>query len=321
MLARWRRILYKRSVMGLTFAELEQFYQGLVTNARSRGITCAITSGMACVEFGVAETTKDCDLLCAPKTARTLLELLNDASLKGRRPAYRGHLTAPLDERWLRGGWTSHFVWNAGDTEAYLDVFGVAPRSSTPWENELEGFCAGRHTVAEMKRTNREKDWPYATALGAQMIESGDTRGWLHIFDADLLLALTQVARPPVGLIKRRPVLGLAVKGDSRLRSALYAEVQFWHELDRVRMGVYHKAVRPYMLQVKRVGQPPGAALAVQHEKRVHCAERYLPLNPLADYGIRRLIEDARAAVSELVNPTALAWLPDVRRHFRLAAE
>lgn len=143
---------------------------------------------MACVDFGVAETTKDCDLLCTPESSRKLLDLLSDAALVGQLPSYRGHLTAPLDERWLRGGWTSHFVWDAGGTEAYLDVFGVAPRSSAPWEKELEGFYAGRHTVAEMKRTNRERDWPYATALGAQMIEAWDARGWLHIFDADLLL-------------------------------------------------------------------------------------------------------------------------------------
>jgi len=320
-LACCRLIVYKGTVMRLNFAELERFYRGLVTKARGRGITCAITSGMACVEFGVAETTKDCDLLCTPESSKKLLDLLSDASLHGQLPSYRGHLTAPLDERWLRGGWTSHFVWNARGAEAYLDVFGVAPRSSAPWERELEGFYACRHTVAEMKRTNRERDWPYATALGAQMIEAGDARGWLHIFDMDLLLALTRVARPPASLSRRRPVLGLAVSGDSRLRSVLHAEVQFWHELDRVRLGIYQRAVRLYMRAVTRARLPPEVGLVVQHETRVRCAEKHLPWNPLVDYGVMRLIEDARTAVAELVNPTALAWLPDVREHFNVAAE
>jgi hypothetical protein len=309
------------NIVRLSFVELERFYQRLVTKARGQGITCAITSGMACVEFGVAETTKDCDLLCTPQTCSKLLDLLSGASLEGHLPAYRGHLAAPLDERWLRGGWTSHFAWNAPGAEAYLDVFGVAPRSSAPWEKELEGFCASRHTVAEMKRTNREKDWPYATALGAQMIEAGDARGWLHIFDTDLLLALARIARPPVSFIKRRPVLGLAVKGDSRLRSALHAEVQFWHELDRVRLGIYQKAVRPYMRAVTRTPLLAGMALAAQHEARVRCAKEHLPLNPLVDYGVIRLIENARSAVAGLVNPSALEWLPDVRQHFKVEAE
>jgi len=53
----------------LGYAELERFYEGLVTRAREQGITCAITSGMACVAFGVAQTTRDCDVLCVPEAA------------------------------------------------------------------------------------------------------------------------------------------------------------------------------------------------------------------------------------------------------------
>ena len=163
--------------MPLSYAELEQFYEGLVARARRRGIVCAITSGMACVAFGVAQATQDCDLLCAPAAAGKLLDLLGEASLHGQLPSYRGHLTPPLDARWLRGGWTSHFVWDAASTEAYLDIFGVAPRGSSPWEAELQGFYAGPHTVAEMKRTNRDKDWPFVTALG--QIVQPSTLAWL----------------------------------------------------------------------------------------------------------------------------------------------
>ena len=49
--------------MHLSYAELEQFYESLVARARRRGIACAITSGMACVAFGVAQATRHCDLL------------------------------------------------------------------------------------------------------------------------------------------------------------------------------------------------------------------------------------------------------------------
>ena len=167
-----------------------------------------------------------------------------------------------------------------------------------------------------MKRTNREWDWPLVTALGAQMIEAGDARGWLHIFDEELLRALTRAARPPASLLKRRPVLGLAVQNDSRLRSALHAEVQLWHELDRIRLGIYHNAVRPYMLAVKRSRLASTAALADQHQMRVRCAEKHLPVNPVAEYGVARLVDDARASLAQLVNPAALAWLPEVREHF-----
>ncbi|HEU0011656.1 MAG TPA: hypothetical protein VFT34_17705 [Verrucomicrobiae bacterium] len=36
--------------MPLGYAELERFYEGLVTRARAQGITCAITSGMLAVK-------------------------------------------------------------------------------------------------------------------------------------------------------------------------------------------------------------------------------------------------------------------------------
>ena len=58
------------------YAELEKFFTGLVATAQSRGITCAITSGMACVHFGVAATTKDCDVLCTVEKADDFRHLI-----------------------------------------------------------------------------------------------------------------------------------------------------------------------------------------------------------------------------------------------------
>ena len=73
--------------MPLSYAELELFYESLVTRARRQRIACAITSGMACVAFGVAQATKDCDLLCAPDSARRLLNLLGETPLSGQLPS------------------------------------------------------------------------------------------------------------------------------------------------------------------------------------------------------------------------------------------
>ncbi len=304
--------------MPLSYAEREQFYESLVTRARRRGIVCGITSGMACVAYGVAQATQDCDLLCAPDAAAKFLDLLGKARLHGQLPNYRGHLTPPLDARWLRGGWTSHFVWDAAGAEAYLDIFGVAPRGSSPWETELQGFYAGPHTVAEMKRTNRGKDWPFVTALGAQMLEAQDARGWLHIYDEKLLRTFGRASPASAELLRRRPLLQLAVANDSRLHAVLYAEVQFWHELDRARLHIYEKAARPYMVAVRKERVPAATALATQHEIRVRCAENHLPTNPLQNYGIERMIAEAREALGDMVQPSALAWLPDVRDQFRL---
>ena len=198
-------------------AELDRFFQQLVATVQAKGGVCAITSGMACVQYGVAQATKDCDLLCAVDTAGQLLNVLRATPLHGVDCSYRGHVTPPLDQRWLRGGWTSHFAWDLGETAAYLDVFGVAPRASSEWMTEAAGTLTGMHTVAEMKRTDRAKDWPFATALGVKLLENGDPRGWLHIFDVAALREVlagypcrTRRLRnaPVCAVARRRPATG-----------------------------------------------------------------------------------------------------------------
>jgi hypothetical protein len=168
-----------------------------------------------------------------------------------------------------------------------------------------------------MKRTNREKDWPFVTARGAQMLAAQDPRGWLHIYDENLLRTFGGISTVPAELVKRRPILELALAGDARLHAALHAEIQFWHELDRARLRIYEKAVRPYMTAVRKARPPAGTTLAVQHQIRVQCAENHLPPNPLRDYGVERMIADARLALDEIMQASILAWLPDVREHFR----
>ncbi len=52
--------------------EIIEFYLDLVRGAQARGIRCAITSGMACVAFEIAESTKDCDPISLPCERRPL---------------------------------------------------------------------------------------------------------------------------------------------------------------------------------------------------------------------------------------------------------
>ncbi len=302
----------------MTYTELEHFFESFLSRLRLQGVTCAITSGMACVHFGVAATTKDCDALCAPSDAVTFLDVLGETRLGGQGPGYRGNLSAPLDERWLRGGWTSHFHWKLPADEAYLDVFGIAPRAITPWEDETQGLYAGPATVADMKHTDRDKDWPYITALGANLLANGDSRGWLHVFDVDLIEKLVEKAPIPPELVSQRPVLGLALRHDERLKQAIRVEREAWMELDRARLKVYERAVRPYRSAVQAAKIDRDASLSEQHRLRVACAERALPQNPIRDYGVDRLTREAEAELRKLFAPDFLRWLPDPRESFKL---
>ena len=102
---------------------------------------------MACVHFGVAATTKDCDLLCGPEHSDAFRALIAATPLHGRFPNYRDNLSPPLDARWMRGGWTAHFTWKTPPEETCLDVIGIAPRGSSPWERQLRDIYAEPNVV------------------------------------------------------------------------------------------------------------------------------------------------------------------------------
>jgi hypothetical protein len=300
----------------IPYAELEAFFCDLVARAQERGIPCAITSGMACVHFGVAATTMDCDVLCLPEKSEEFRALVAGTELHGLHPVYRGHISPPLDARWMRGGWTSHIMWKTKPEETCLDVFGVAPRSSTAWEEELHGLYASRHTVAEMKRTNREKDWPCITGIGVKMLMEGDPRGVLHLHERSVLAAAVRHAAPAAWMLDARPALRLAVTGDDRLEAALHAEIVFWHRLDACRIVLYERALRPYVSAVRRATARRAMPLAESHAIRMECAARWLHPAPVSAYGFGQLIADAREATAKLVHPSLMEWLPNGLVHF-----
>ena len=303
----------------MTDLEIHTFYEDLVRQLRARGVVCGITSGLACVHYGVAETTKDCDLLCHAGSFPVLLGLLGETEVDGRPCRYRGNISPPLDARWHRGGWTSHFEWVLPDDAVTLDVFGHALRESTPWSQEILGLYAGPHTVAEMKRTNRDKDWAFITALGVRMIEAEDERGWMHIFDADTLEALLVSHRCPESVAAQRPAIQLALDRDRRAAGAINAERKLWEELDRSRIRILERHLRPYVSAVRKTRCSRQFALPEDHTVRIDCATRHLPLSPLKDYGLERYVGEARLALvnSGLIPESALTWLPDPRNYFK----
>jgi hypothetical protein len=243
-----------------------------------------------------------------------LLDLLTETPISGMRCSYRGNISPPLDARWHRGGWTSHFEW-ATQPSTTLYVFGFAVRQSSPWQDDLFGLYAGMNTVAEMKRTDRAKDWPFITSLGTAMLRNRDPRGWLHLFEVDQLNEMLQEFEIPPELLTVRPVLGLASKNDSRLRGALLAEQHFWQELDRLRIRIYRAALRPYVLAIGRAAIPREAELRQQHAIRLATAEKVLPPNPIRSHGIENLVSEAREATSSFIQPDLLQWLPNVLPH------
>jgi len=297
--------------------DIIEFYLDLVRRARMRGIRCAITSGMACVAFEIADSTKDCDLLCDPEMADKFIDLLAEIPFADSPCQYRGNISPPLDGRWLKGGWTSHFEWPA--TEAFLDVFGIAPRARSSWLEGTPAVYAHPHVVADMKRTGRDKDWPYLTGLGVKMVESGDQRGWLHIYDEDRMADLFEkYPEIPSEIVESRPLLQMLLTGIPGLAAALRLERTFWMDLSKLRVREYEKSLRPYLAAVRMESAGKGLGLLEDHQLRVACAEIHLPTHPLSSEILNTIITSAKASAMTGMTPDMARWLPDVIPNFTL---
>jgi len=67
-----------------------------------------------------------------------------------------------------------------------------------------------------MKRTNRDKDWPFITALGLKLLRNDDPRGCLHIFDAETLRNAVVIHPPSAWMQDARPTLRAALEKSFR---------------------------------------------------------------------------------------------------------
>jgi hypothetical protein len=216
------------------------------------------------------------------------------------------------------GGWTSHFTWKTPGEDICLDIFGIAPRGSSPWEQQVSGIYASHNVVAEMKRTSRTKDWPFATGLGGQMLMERNLDGWLHLYDIDILRRFEKSAELPERLRKQRPLLELAPFDDTlQIKRLILAEQAFWSELDEIRVRIFEHHLRPYVSAVRKASQGwRDLPVADSHVNRVECAERHLPQHPLRDHGLAKMVEEARANVAVTIDPDVLDWLPAAERNF-----
>lgn len=84
---------------------------------REYEVRFAITSGMACVYYGLQQNTKDSDWIIEPKDLPKVRELLlaHERRVPPWRISYRPIFGAPLETEWLAAGWTSHFPRSTSD--------------------------------------------------------------------------------------------------------------------------------------------------------------------------------------------------------------
>ncbi len=279
----------------------------------SADVRFLITSGQACVYYGIQQTTKDSDWIIEPDDLGKLLEMLQaiDGS-EVNRVSFRPICGAPMTKQFFKQGWTSHLqITDADGDDQYLDFFGKPPRV-TVWERDVDDSdYAARQVVAQMKKTDREKDWPFVFALGKQAVTLGDPRGILHGQDVDWLIQtwteVPQLQRDEFILL--RPLLRLIVSQPKQLRRALMIEKFLWQSINTSRYRVYQQAWKVFFRQWRREPNfhwPGSDHFKNQCEILNAAASRYgLLTTPLSDDGKAAALAQANKDAIEIFAATA----------------
>jgi hypothetical protein len=272
-----------------------QFYRNFQALMRQHGIRHVLTSGMACVEYGIQQNTKDTDWIIHPEDLGKLVAMLCECErgLTGGNwlVSYRALFGAPLLQEYHQGGWTSHLAIRDEPLapEHHLDFFGKAPRLRGDEWLPQSGGIASRCVVAQMKKTDRDKDWPFVNGLAIQECHGGNMDGLLHLREIPLLRQFWSVldssSREHLGKI--RPLLGILPACDEiRLERLLMVERAIWECVNRERYLVYQYEWKDFYRrwQKDQVGQWPSSEPFAQQHRRVAEAalELSLPAAPIS---------------------------------------
>ncbi|MBI5852250.1 MAG: hypothetical protein HZB39_14645 [Planctomycetes bacterium] len=248
---------------------------------RLRTILC---SGQAVVLLRLAIASKDGDWIIREdvEAFTHVLEVLE-------RHGARYRFGAPLDLRWHRHGWSSHFEFVANGLRVRTDFFSRPPRVGARelaalWRDQ-EGCdppFTGPALLIGIKQTAREKDWPIVGEL-ARLLPTERERV-LHGRSArDLLAAAARDPALVASLVAERPALAAVEKGLDELRIALERERFAAMDADARRIQVFIAAARSLQAEWPALERSmAGLPLRAAHDRLLASAARCLPANPSA---------------------------------------
>ncbi len=209
---------------------------------RLRAIVC---SGQAVVLHRLAMVSKDGDWIVR-EDEESLAHVRQVLARQGAR--YR--FGAPLDVRWLSGGWSAHLEFRRADRfRVRTDFFSRPPRLEAGrvaalWRDLEQASIpvVGLSDLILMKMTQREKDYPIIGELARRLSDVADQLRWSRSAGDLIQIAQGQPeAVPP--LLNERPLLALALAQDrARLAEALDAERRRLMQEDAVRLARYQEA-------------------------------------------------------------------------------
>ncbi len=166
--------------------------------------------------------------------------------LEGHDARYR--FGAPLDCRWLAGGWSSHLEFQNKGIRVRTDFVSHPPRLG---DSDIERLWSGQENVAiprvaprelaELKKTNREKDYAVIGEL-ARLMPEPDDQILCSRSARDLIELASRYPDRVEALRKQRDALGAIKDGLDAIESALDAERRKLIHANEARLSRYMKA-------------------------------------------------------------------------------
>lgn len=241
-----------------------------------------VASGQAVVLYRLAIMSKDGDWILR-EDAETLGHVIATLARHGARYRYG----APLDLRWLAHGWSSHLEFQEGGLRLRCDFVTRPPRVSPGdlralWEAPVqkEAPVVGLALLAELKKTNREKDYAVIGELARRMQDPRLQA--LHSRSArDLMRLVEQHPALVRQAATERPLLSRLGAGREEVERLLDQERRGLMRLNEERLERYVQAASAWGADWPRLAKElAGRPLAVAHEMMVARAVELLPAEP-----------------------------------------
>ncbi len=209
-----------------------------------------LSSGQAVVFHRLAIMSKDGDWIVREddEALRHILEVL-----AAKQSRYR--FGAPLDRRWLQGGWSAHLEHREGGLRLRTDFVSRPPRIdarqlAAMWSKaDASGVpVIDLEPLAALKLTNREKDYAVVGELARRMT---DPRQQLRFSRSarDLIDLAARHADLVQELLGTRPALAAIAAGRDALEEAIDRERRQLMRSNEVRLDRYRAAAEAWARQ------------------------------------------------------------------------
>ena len=262
-------------------------YLTLTGDFNEGALRAILSSGQAVVLHRLAVMSKDGDWILR-ESEDALARVLSVLERHGARYRYG----APLDIRWMRGGWSSHFEFRSEAIRVRTDFVTRPPRLAADdlaalWREQASSRIpvVDPRRLIELKKTNREKDYAVIGEL-ARLLDD-PRQQFLASRSARDLAALARV-RPALAkeLAGTRPVLAEIDAGIAALEAALDAERRALIHANERRLRRYLAAAEAWAARWPAVeAEIAGLPLGLAHAAVAAQAEGVLPFEPPEDPG------------------------------------